>query len=188
MQRIMQCATFIDEYTDFRDGLVTPVREAEFLEHSLRCPDCGRYDRVMRSGLDLLSDLPQPDSPDDFMTRLQHRLYNLDQGVVDKTSHRLLGSAALVGVATVGVLALFWLPFAASVPVEWELAPVAAEKPSEQLMVNRENTPSLLGSGPFVVPVSLLDERVSESFLDGELEWLPRKQSGPRAFLMADLR
>lgn len=184
----MHCGSFIDEYTDYRDGFVTPARGAEFREHSLRCPDCGRYDRVMRNGLELLSDLPQPKSPDDFMNRLQHRLYNLDLGVVDKTSKRLVGNAALVGVATVGVLALFWLPFAASVPVEWELAPVAAEKPSEQLVFDRGDTPSLLGSGPFVVPASLLDEQASESFLDGELEWLPRKQSGASAFLMADLR
>lgn len=184
----MQCKSFVDEYTDYRDGFVSPAREAEFREHGLHCPDCGRYDRVMRSGLELLSEIPRPESSDDFMTRLQHRLYNLDQGVVDKSSHRLLGSAALVGVATVGVLALFWLPFAASVPVEWELAPVAVEKPSEQLVFDRGNTPSLLGPGPFVVPVSLLDERAPESFLDGELEWLPRKKSGPRAFLMADLR
>lgn len=184
----MQCVTFIDEYTDYRDGFVSPSREEEFRQHGLRCPDCGRYDRVMRNSLDLLSELPRPETHDDFMTRLQHRLYNLDQGVIDKTSHRLLGSAALVGVAAVGVLALFWLPFAASVPVEWELAPVAVEKPSEQLVFDRENVPSLLGSGPFVVPVSLLDERVSESFLDGEHEWIPRKVSGPTAFLMADLR
>jgi hypothetical protein len=142
----------------------------------------------MCSGLELLSEIPRPESPDDFMTRLQHRLYNVDQGVVDKSSNRLLGSAALVGVATVGVLALFWLPFAASVPVEWELSPVAVEKPSEQLVFDRGNTPSLLGSGPFVVPVSLLDEQASKSYLDGELEWFPNKRPGPRAFLMADRR
>lgn len=184
----MQCTSFIDEYTEYRDGLVNPDREAEFREHAHRCAGCARYDRVMRSGLELLSDLPRPESSDDFMTRLQHRLYNVDQGVIDKTSRTLVGSAALVGVATVGVLALFWLPFAASVPVEWELAPVAVEKPSEQLVFDRENTPSLLSPGPFVMPVSLLDERTPESFLDGEREWLPRKQSSPTAFLMADLR
>ncbi len=184
----MQCTSFISGYTDYRDGFVSPARETAFRQHCLRCPDCGRYDRVMRSGLELLAEIPQPESPDDFMTRLQHRLYNVDQGVVDKNSNRLLGSAALIGVATVGVLALFWLPFAASVPVEWELAPVAVEKPSEQLVFDRGNTPSLLGSGPFVVPVSLLDEQASKSYLDGELEWLPHKRPGPRAFLMADRR
>lgn len=187
-QRTMQCTSFINGYTDYRDGLLPPAREAAFRQHCIGCPDCGRYDRVMCSGLELLSEIPRPESPDDFMTRLQHRLYNVDQGVVDKSSNRLLGSAALVGVATVGVLALFWLPFAASVPVEWELSPVAVEKPSEQLVFDRGNTPSLLGSGPFVVPVSLLDEQASKSYLDGELEWFPNKRPGPRAFLMADRR
>jgi len=184
----MQCMTVLDGYTEYRDGLLGPAREAEFREHIGRCRDCGRYDRVMRSGLALLADLPEAESSDDFMSRLQHRVYNVDRGVVDRDSNRLLGSAALIGVATVGVLALFWLPFAASVPVEWELAPVAAEMPSGHVVSGTDHTPSLLSPGPFVVPVSLLDERAPESFLDGELEWLPRKQPGPRAFLMADLR
>ncbi len=184
----MQCKTVLDGYTDNRDGLLSLAREAEFREQIRRSPDCGRYDRVMLSGLELLHELPEPESSDDFMSRLQHRVYNVDRGVVDRDSNRLLGSAALIGVATVGVLALFWLPFAASVPVEWELAPVAAEKPSGHLVSGTDHTPSLLSPGPFVVPVSLLDERAPESFLDGELEWLPRKQPGPRAFLMADLR
>ena len=183
----MQCTSFIEEYTDFRDGLVAPSREAAFREHMAACPKCSRYDCVMRSGLELLTELPDARSSDDFMSRLQHRVYNAEQGVINRSSNSFLGSAALVGVAAVGLLALFWLPFAASVPVEWELEAVAAEKPSEHL-VGLENTPSLLSPGPFVVPASLLDERAPESFLDGELEWIPRKQSGPRAFLMADLR
>ncbi|MDH3297350.1 MAG: zf-HC2 domain-containing protein [Gemmatimonadota bacterium] len=184
----MRCTPFLEGYTEFRDGLLAPAREAEFRAHIRDCPECRRYDRVVGHSLALLAELPQPESSDDFMTRLQHRVYNVDQGVVDSGSNRLLGSAALIGVAAVGVLALFWLPFAASVPVEWELAPVAAEMPSGHLVSGTDNTPSLLSPGPFVVPVSLLDERAPESYLDGELEWLPRKQPGPRAFLMADLR
>lgn len=183
----MQCTSFIEEYTDFRDGLVAPSREEAFRKHIDACAKCRRYHSVMNNGLELLSELPEATSSEDFMTRLQHRVYNAEQGVIDRSSNSFLGSAALVGVAAVGLLALFWLPFAASVPVEWELEPVAAEKPSEHL-VGLENTPSLLSPGPFVVPASLLDERAPESFLDGELEWIPRKQSGPRAFLMADLR
>lgn len=183
----MQCTSFIEEYTDYRDGLLEPSREAALRQHMEGCPKCSRYDCVMRSGLELLSELPEARSSDDFMTRLQHRVYNVEQGVIDRSSASFLGSAALVGVAAVGLLALFWLPFAASVPVEWELEAVAAEKPSEHL-VGLENTPSLLSPGPFLAPVSLLDEQAPESFLDGELEWIPRKQSGPRAFLMADLR
>lgn len=185
----MQCTGFLEEYTEFRDGLLSPAREAEFRAHMDACPACARYDQVVRDGLQLLSDLPEPESSDDFMPRLQHRLYNLDQGVLDAGSHRFLGSAALVAVASVGILALFWLPFAASVPVEVELPAVAVERPPEQLVTSDNQMPSLLRSGPFVQPVGLAGDAYSQpSFLDGERQWYPATQQGPKVFLTADLR
>ena len=150
----MQCTGFIEEYTDFRDGLLSPSRTAEFQAHMAACPACERYDRVLRDGLELLAELPEPETSDDFMPRLQHRLYNVDEGVLHTTSNRFLGSAALVAVASVGLLALFWLPFAASVPIEIELPAVAVERPPEQLVSQEQTVPSLLRSGPFVQPAS----------------------------------
>lgn len=187
-RRPMQCNSFVEAYTDFRDGLLSPAREAEFEAHLQACPACRRYDRVIHDGVDLLSELPAPQASDDFMPRLQHRIYNLDQGVLDASSHRFLGSAALVAVASVGLLALFWLPFAASVPIEVELPAVAAERPPEQLVTFDRQVPSLLRSGPFVEPVSLLDEHSQKSFLDGQRSWYSAPQQGPRVFLNADLR
>lgn len=184
----MQCNSFVESYTDFRDGLLGPVREGEFEAHLRTCLACRRYDRVIHDGVDLLTELPAPKASDDFMPRLQHRIYNLDQGVLDASSHRFLGSAALVAVASVGLLALFWLPFAASVPIEVELPAVAAERPSEQLVTFDRQVPSLLRSGPFVEPVSLLDEHSQKSFLDGQRSWYSAPRSGPRVFLTADLR
>ncbi|MFW6039697.1 MAG: anti-sigma factor family protein [Gemmatimonadota bacterium] len=184
----MQCKGFLDGYTDFRDGRLAPDRELEFRAHMEACSACERYDRVLRSGLELLSELPEPAASDDFMPRLQHRLYNVEQGVLDSSSNRFLGSAALVAVAAVGLLALFWLPFAASVPIEVELPAVAAERPPEQLVTDQEEVPSLLRSGPFVQPVGLLDGPRQQSFLDGERQWYPPRQQSPRVFLTADLR
>lgn len=184
----MQCSGFLEGYTDFRDGLLGPAREAEFRVHMDGCPACERYDRVLRDGLRLLSDIEDPEGSDDFMPRLQHRLYNLDQGVLDSSSNRFLGSAALVAVAAVGLLALFWLPFAASVPVEVELPAVAVERPPEQLVTFDDEVPSLLSSGPFVLPASLRDGRPQDSFLDGERQWYPPRQQGPKVFLAADRR
>lgn len=184
----MQCTGFLEEYTDFRDGRLSPDREAQFRAHMEACPACERYDRILNSGIDLLAELPQPEASDDFMPRLQHRLYNVDQGVLDSSSNHFLGSAALVAVAAVGLLALFWLPFAASVPVEIELPAVAVERPAEQLVSDQEQVPSLLRSGPFVQPASLLDEPRKQSFLDGERQWYPPRQQGPKVFLTADLR
>lgn len=184
----MRCTGFIEDYTDFRDGLLGPTREAQFAAHMDACAGCRRYDRVVREGLDLLSDLPAAEASDDFMSRLQHRLYNVDQGVLDTSSNRFLGSAALVAVAAVGLLALFWLPFAASVPVELELPAVAVERPPEQLVTGEQPVPSLLQNGPFVAPANLLDDGSSTPLLNGRSEWYPPRQSGPRVFFTADLR
>jgi hypothetical protein len=184
----MQCTGFIDGYTDFKDGLLRPDHEAEFRQHLADCPKCEHYDRVLRDGLQLLSSMPEQASSDDFMSRLQHRLYNLDQGVVDASSNRFVGSAALVAVAGVGLLALFWLPFAASVPIELELSPVAVERPSGQLTVNSNQVPSLFRSGPFVDPASLFDANAPQSFLDGERAWYSNQLQRPRVFLAADIR
>jgi hypothetical protein len=58
------------------------------------------------------------------------------------------GSAALVAVAAVGLLAIVWLPFASRIPVEVELAPVSVSAPAPATEV-----PSLFSNGPFVTPV-----------------------------------
>ena len=65
------------------------------------------------------------------------------------------GMNAAIGI----LLALFWLPFAASVPLEMELPAVSAQYPPEGSL----EPPSLFRSGPFV-PTLLLEE---ESYLDG---------------------
>lgn len=184
----MRCTGFLEEYTDFRDGLLGPDRESEIRAHLDDCSSCRRYDKVVRDGLSLLSELPEAEASGDFMPRLQHRLYNVDQGVLDTSSNRFLGSAALVAVAAVGLLALFWLPFAASVPVELELPAVAVDRPPEQVVTGENQVPSLLRTGPFVTPVGLHDERPSTSFLNGRGEWYPPRQQGPKVFLTADLR
>ena len=87
------------------------------------------------------------------MPRLRHRLYNVDCGVSDGR-RSFGGSAALVGVAAVGLLALFWLPFAASVPLEMELPAVSAQYPPP----GSGEPPSLFRSGPFVTTLLLEDE------------------------------
>jgi len=183
----MQCTGFLEGYTDFRDGRLDPTLDAAFREHRDACSACAGYDRTIRDGLRLLAELPEAESSEDFMPRLTHRLYNVDQGVLDTASNRFLGSAALVAVASVGLLALFWLPFAASVPVELELPAVAVERPPEQLVTFENQMPSLLRPGPFVEPADRFDGRPQTSFLDGERQWYPAKQQAPRVFLTTDL-
>ena len=166
----MRCDEFIEVYTDYRDGLLDAETVERVEAHLDCCACCARYERVMQRGLELLSDIPSAQSSEDFMPRLRHRLYNVDCGVTEGR-RSFGGSAALVGVAAVGLLALFWLPFAANVPLEMELPAVSAQFPPP----GSYDVPSLFRSGPFVS--TLLIE--ADSNLDGyltEYEWPPRPQ------------
>jgi hypothetical protein len=167
----MHCDHFVERYSEFRDGTLVPEQMETCTAHVESCPRCARYDHVMQRGLAILADVPSAESSDDFMPRLRHRLYNVDCGLVE-SRRRFGGSAALIGVAAVGLLALFWLPFAANVPMEMELPAVSAQlRPA-----GPDEVPSLFRSGPFVTTL-LLEDDVS---LDGDLpefEWPPRPQA-----------
>jgi anti-sigma factor RsiW len=177
----MLCERFLDDYSDYRDGLLPEKRRVEFEAHLKACPHCARYHRVMGRGVQLLCSMPSAESSDDFMPRLRHRLYNVDEGVMHPYRRRFGGSAALIGVAAVGILALFWLPFAASVPVELELPAVAVEAPPR----SAELVPALFRQGPFVS--DLLD--AAPSMLDGgDVEWPPRSHVHQTVILDASYR
>ena len=56
---MMDCGTFLDGYSDFRDGqLMLPDRVA-FEAHLRECASCARYDRVVDGGVKVLRDLPE---------------------------------------------------------------------------------------------------------------------------------
>jgi len=178
----MNCESFLGAYSNFRDGLLGPAEEAAVEAHLGGCASCARYDRVMRRGLEMLGSLPPAESSMDFMPRLRHRLYNVDDGLV-ASSRRRGGSAALAGVAAVGLLALFWLPFAASVPVELELPPVAVAMPPPG---QGSGLPSLFDEGPFLTSVL---STPPASRLDVELaKWPPPYRMRPGAFVMVSRR
>ena len=43
---MVDCARFLDEYSDYRDGLLPTEVLAEFEGHLGSCASCARYDRV----------------------------------------------------------------------------------------------------------------------------------------------
>ncbi len=174
----MRCEEFLEDYSDFCDGLLCAERRAEFEGHVATCPGCARYDRVLRRGVELLKALPGEGPDEDFMPRLVHRLYNIDEGL-HPTAHRFAGGAALVGVAAVGLLALFWLPFAARVPLELELEPVAARAPVP------EDPPALFRSGPFITAVAVDAEQEARPEF---ASWPSRLYDGETAGLSGALR
>ena len=144
---VMDCEEFLQGYSDYSDRLRTPEQLRDFESHMRQCQTCARYDRVVRQGIDLFRQLPRPDTSPDFLPRLRHRLYHIDDHTV--LGSRLGGGVALVAMAAVGLLAIVWLPFASRIPVEVELAPVAVTAPTPP----SADLPSLFSPGPFVTPV-----------------------------------
>jgi hypothetical protein len=144
----MWCDEFIQGYSDYRDGLLSDGTRARFDRHVRLCDRCARYDSVVDRGVGLWCGLPGAEASPDFLPRLQHRLYHVDDAA-RLTSKRALGSAALVAVASVGLLAVTWLPFATRMTVEVELPPVAVKAPVS-VMAGRQ--PSLFDEGPYVSP------------------------------------
>lgn len=146
----MECKEFLEGYSSYLDGLAGEDERRAFREHLDGCESCARYDRVVQRGLRAFRNLPRLDPSDDFLPRLRHRIYHL-QDDIPLSSARHGGSAALLAVAAVGLLALAWLPFASQVPVEIQLPEVAVERPVE---VEEGSVPSLFDRGPFVTPAA----------------------------------
>jgi hypothetical protein len=85
----------------------------------------------VEQGVSLCHELPAASASHDFLPRLQHRIYHLEDAA-RLTPKRAVGSAALVAVAGVGFLAVTWLPFATRMSVEVQLPPVAVEAPAPE--------------------------------------------------------
>lgn len=145
----MRCEEFLEGYSDYLDGLLSQPERERFNEHLDGCDSCTRYDRVVQRGLTVVRSLPRVNPPSDFLPRLRHRIYHIEDDI-PFSGARPGGSAALVAVAVVGLFAVLWLPFASHVPIEVELPAVAVERPAPEVAEERP-LPSLFDPGPFVV-------------------------------------
>lgn len=148
----MLCSEFLKGYSDFADDRLSPASCAAFKDHVKTCAACHRYHRVLRQGLAEYRALPEVHSSPDFAPRLQHRLFHVDDAGRLSDGHHL-GSAALVAVASVGFLALAWLPFATRMAVEVELPAVAVEIPVTPTDAGLDAIPALFREKPFDPPV-----------------------------------
>lgn len=142
----MECKDFLEGYSSYRDDLLDEPEKEAFRAHLECCESCARYDRVVRKGTRVLRELPPVDPPSDFLARLRHRIYHLEDGIPLSSSFPG-GSAALVAAAAAGLLALAWLPIATHAPVEVELHPVAVDAPEVRRTAAGRD---LVDPGPFM--------------------------------------
>jgi negative regulator of sigma E activity len=129
----MDCGTFLDGYSDLRDDLLPLPERVRFESHLRGCASCARYDRVVKGGVDVLLEAEELQVADDFMDRLQHRLYHVDDemSAARRRRARPLGrntAAAAAVAATVAGIAL--LPQLRTAPTVTMLPTVAASAPA----------------------------------------------------------
>ena len=147
---ILDCAEFLDRYSEFRDGGLDAEAHARFQEHRRSCLSCARYDRVMARGVGVLQELPAIQPSADFLPRLQHRIYHLEDARVLGRGARASGtSLATLGIAAALALAA-WTPWLRLRP---DAAPVrvAADSAIEEYHRVRSG----LGLASAVTPIAI---------------------------------
>jgi anti-sigma factor RsiW len=108
--KMMDCARFLDGYSDYRDGLLADDEGAEYLAHLAMCGSCARYDRVVRSGVAMLRELPELEPSEDFVLELKHRIFHEDDDR-RRMQRRASGAAtAVTGAIAASIALLAWVP------------------------------------------------------------------------------
>lgn len=132
----MGCKEFIERYTEYVDGALAPDERRRFDAHLKGCESCRRYQRVLTRGLAAWRALPSVSTSPDFLPRLQHRLYHVDES--SKRSWRgQLGRAAAIAVASAGLFTLGVSNGSQPLLVEVQLPPVMADVPAEAVAESR---------------------------------------------------
>ncbi len=146
---MVDCARFLDEYSEFRDGFLAPEESREFEAHLTSCPSCARYDRVVARGGHIFRDLPELQPSEDFAARLQHRIFHLeDEMRAPGRTFSGVPTSAVLSIAAVLALAA-WLPVLQPQDRLYHLPAVMASAP-------RGEFPPLLVAGPLLAHTTVL--------------------------------
>ena len=104
---MLSCSDCLARHSEYLDGVMDTSAAAMWRSHIASCPDCARYDRILRRGLTLVSAQPQLEPSSDFLVQLQHRLAVEDR----QMAMRPIKSLAVASMAVAAMLAFVaWLP------------------------------------------------------------------------------
>lgn len=127
--QMLDCSDFLEEYTGFRDGSLEAARHAALSSHVERCASCARYDRVVRGGVEIVRSLPEIEPSGDFLPRLQHRIYHLEDADALRERRASGASAVLLSGIALAIGATAWAPLMRTSAPVVELPPVVAHAP-----------------------------------------------------------
>lgn len=105
----MTCSDCIALASEYVDGYLRPTEVVAVEVHTSTCEACARYIRVLRRSLELAQEIDEIQPSADFSLRLNRRLREIDEAMVDRT--RSARSGAALAVAIAGMVAfLAWSP------------------------------------------------------------------------------
>ena len=105
---MLSCSECLARHSEFLDGVMDAASSAQWRAHLEHCPDCARYDRVLRRGLSYLAAQPRAELTPDFTMQLQHRL---------AFEERRMALRPITSMATASLMVAAMLAFAAWIPV-----------------------------------------------------------------------
>lgn len=145
----MDCAEFLDSYSDYLDRRLEIHPVSEYGQHIENCPSCREYDRVMQRGLHVFRRLQPPDSTPDFANNLRSRVAEFQHGV-EQRQNLTARAATLATLSTTALLVLVTIPMLRASADTVRLPPVVVEAPNDA-------SSSLWGPAPvFANPPALL--------------------------------
>jgi hypothetical protein len=127
---MMVCKEFVERHTEYLDGALAAGEHRRFDAHLEGCKSCRRYQRVLTRGLAAWRALPRVSTSPDFLPRLQHRLYHIDEPP-GRSWRGQFGRAAAIALASAGLFTLGVSNGSQPLLVEVQLPPVLADVPAE---------------------------------------------------------
>lgn len=107
----MTCTDFRDRFSDYYDGTGAPSFLGDADAHVAACPDCRRYHAVVAEGSAILRGGAPVAVSEDFMPRLQHRIYHLEDDSALARAQSASGTTVSTAVAIAALIALAaWSP------------------------------------------------------------------------------
>lgn len=148
---MIDCARFLDGYSDYRDGALPPDAGAEYLAHLAMCASCARYDRVVRSGVAMLREMPQLEPSEDFVLELKHRLFHEAEERRMRRRRSSGAATAVTGAIAASIALLAWVPAITErgddvvrMPPVTALAPVPQPAPPPPIVERRADWVDLM--------------------------------------------
>ena len=158
----MTCSKYFKNFSDLIDGNTAKEDVRAFEEHLNECSACSRHRRVIEQGSALLRALPRPKLSENFVPKLRHRLYHVDDQHSLRSPASVAIPAALLATAVV-LMIVSWLPILRDATPEIALETVVVEQPPLRVM-QQPIVMSSSSSGFVVYPFADLSEETLSDF------------------------